>query len=107
MAVATSSEDVYSKINIKDVAEYHAGFQVIQSVWTNHPRTGLLARIKYNSSFWRRKGGVYAIQILDGVLQLGYLSPAMVSRTASMYAGKNGHNVALSSCARHGFDLFI
>ena len=52
----------------------------------NYKRSSLVASLEYDHSDWNRKGGVYGIQLLDGILQLGFLNPHADSGVV-MYAG--------------------
>lgn len=57
-----------------------------QEVRMNYKRSSLVASLEYDHSDWNRKGGVYGIQLLDGILQLGFLNPHADSGVV-MYAG--------------------
>jgi len=52
----------------------------------NHMRSSLIASLEYDHREWSKRGGVYGIQLLDGILQLGFLNPHADSGVV-MYAG--------------------
>lgn len=77
---------IYDVINEAGVTEYGPSFQVIDELRTSPNGLSIVATIKFDHAQWSNKGGAYAVQLLDGILQLAYLNPNIPSGHVS-YAG--------------------
>lgn len=77
---------IYDVINEAGVTEYGSSFKVIDEVRMTPTGLSIVATIKFDHAQWSNKGGIYAVQLLDGILQLAYLNPNIPSGHVS-YAG--------------------
>ena len=84
--IISSQGQIYNVINEDDVTEYGASFRVINEVRTSADRSSIVVSLEFDHEKWIRQGGVYGVQLLDGILQLGFLNPYFPSGNVS-YAG--------------------
>lgn len=50
-------------------------FRVIKDVYTNSSRSSAVAFLEFDQDAWRRRGGAFGIQLLDGIVQLPMIHP--------------------------------
>lgn len=81
-----SMKKIYDVINEDGTTEYGPSFKVVDEVRASHDRLSIVASLEFNHEQWTRRGGIYGVQLLDGILQLGYLYPNVTSGNV-MYAG--------------------
>ena len=82
----SSSSQFYGQVCEKDTAYYGPSFQVIDEVRTSADRSSIVATLNFDHGKWSAKGGLYGVQLLDGMLQLCFLNPFVPSGNVS-YAG--------------------
>ena len=73
-------------INEDGVTEYGKSFKVIDEVKTSADGSSIVATLSFDHETWISKGGIYGVQLLDGILQLSYLNPYIASGNVG-YAG--------------------
>ena len=81
-----SNSHFYALTGDKDIAYYGPSFQVIEEIRTSADGSSIVATLRYDHQSWSAKGGVFGVQLLDGMLQLCFLNP-YVSSGNVMYAG--------------------
>ncbi len=82
----SSAGKVYTMINEDGVTEYGKSFKVIDEVKTSADGSSIVATLRFDHETWMSKGGIYGVQLLDGILQLSYLNPYIASGNVG-YAG--------------------
>ena len=83
-------------VNIEGVAYYGPSFQVIKEVRVNLDRSRVVATLQFDHEQWSRRGGVFGVQLIDGIFQLCFLNPFLPSGNVS-YAGGFDWGVFLRS----------
>ena len=73
-------------MNDEGVAHYGPSFQVVDEVRRNLDGSSVVASLHFDHDQWSGRGGVYGVQLLDGILQLCFLNPYVPSGYV-MYAG--------------------
>lgn len=84
--LAHSEGTLYTLVNDEGVAHYGPSFQVVDEVRRNLDGSSVVASLHFDHDQWSGRGGVYGVQLLDGILQLCFLNPYVPSGYV-MYAG--------------------
>lgn len=81
-----SEGSFYTLVNQEGIAHYGPSFQVVDEVRRNFDGSSVVASLHFGHDQWSGRGGVYGVQLLDGIFQLCYLNPYMTSGFV-VYAG--------------------
>ena len=82
----SSKQHFYSQACDEDMAYYGPSFQVIDEIRASADRSSIVATLNYDHQSWSAKGGVFGVQLLDGMLQLCFNNPYVPSGNVA-YAG--------------------
>ena len=81
-----SKSHFYAQNGDEEIAYYGPSFQVIEEIRANASGSSIVATLRYDHQSWSAKGGIFGVQLLDGMLQLCFLNPYVPSGNV-MYAG--------------------
>ena len=84
--IMSSSGEIYSKINDDGVTEYNGSFRVLDQVRVSADKSSIVASLEFDHEQWMSRGGIYGVQLLDGILQICFLNPYIPSGHVG-YAG--------------------